>query len=149
MLSFTNKEILFIALMFLTSIRSDDFELSNKFKWTEATLWAHQLSCWESSIFLSVYNLYLFPSSSCISRLFTYRQFNLLFNRCYTVVLKTCYEVMFFISAIPSEIRRFKFAVRCLFDDHTAAYSFVVSRERFSTTRYDSLISALSKNSSF
>jgi hypothetical protein len=46
---------------------------------------------------------------------------------------------MFFLSVLLSEIRRFKFTVSWLCDDHTAADS-------FSITRYDSPLSALSKD---
>jgi hypothetical protein len=63
------------------------------------------------------------------------------------VVLKTCYEVMFFISVIPSEIPRFKFKVSWLCDDHIAAENLRV--EMFSTSRYDSHLSVLSKDYSF
>jgi hypothetical protein len=46
------------------------------------------------------------------------------------VVLKSCNEVMFFISVIPSEIRRFKFTASWLCDDHIAAGIFVVKGPR-------------------
>jgi hypothetical protein len=51
---------------------------------------------------------------------------------------------MFFISLIPSEIRRFKFTVSWLCDDHIALKN--LCRERFSTSRYDSALSVLSKD---
>jgi hypothetical protein len=56
-------------------------------------------------------------------------------NKNYTVVLKTCNEVMFFISVMPSEIRRFKFTVSWPYDDHIVADTFVVkgSRQRATT----------------
>jgi hypothetical protein len=60
------------------------------------------------------------------------------------VVLKTCNEVLFFISVISSEIRRFKFTVSWLCDDHTAADN--LRRKIFSTSRYDSPLSVLSKD---
>jgi hypothetical protein len=63
------------------------------------------------------------------------------------VVLKTCNEGMFFISVIPSEIRRFKFTVSWLCDEHTAADKRRV--ETFSISRYDSHLSVLSKNYNF
>jgi hypothetical protein len=62
-------------------------------------------------------------------------------------VLKTCNEVMFFISVIPSEIRRFKFTVSWLCDDHIAADN--LRRKWSSTSRYDSHLSVLSKNLQF
>jgi hypothetical protein len=68
-------------------------------------------------------------------------------NRYWMVALKTYNEVMFFISVMPSEIRRSKFRVRWLCDDHIAADSLRV--ETFLTPRYDSYLSALSKESSF
>jgi hypothetical protein len=43
-----------------------------------------------------------------------HRQFPLLANQCYFVVLKICKEVMLFTSAMLSEISRFKFAVSWL-----------------------------------
>jgi hypothetical protein len=52
------------------------------------------------------------------------------------VVLKTCNEVMFFISVMPSEICRFKFKVSWLCGDQIAADS--LRGEAFSTSRYDS-----------
>jgi hypothetical protein len=61
------------------------------------------------------------------------------------VVLKTCNEVVFYISEMLSEIRRFEFTVSWLCDDHTAAENLRV--ETFSTPRYDSPLSA--KNYSF
>jgi hypothetical protein len=62
------------------------------------------------------------------------------------VVLKSCNEIVLLISEMPSEMRRFKFAVSWPCDDHIAAGTFVVkgSRQR----RYDP-ISALSKDYSF
>jgi hypothetical protein len=92
----------------------------------------------------SVFNSHLFPSSSSMPRPLAYRQLYILSNRYYTVVLKTCNEVMFFISVIPSEIIRFKFTLSLLCDDHTAAEN--LRRESFSTTRFDSPLSALSKD---
>jgi hypothetical protein len=107
-------------------------------------IWTNQLSCCESSILLSVLNLHLFPSSSRMPRPLACRNILPLSNQYYTVVLKTCNEVMFFISVIPSEIRRFKFTVSWLCDDHTAADN--RRREGFSTSRYDSPLSVLSKD---
>jgi hypothetical protein len=92
-------------------------------------IWTHQLSCCESSILLSVLNLYL-------SVEFQYAQavdvstFSSLSNRYCMVVLKACNEVMFVISVIPSEIRRFKFTVSWLCDDLIAAGTFVVKGPR-------------------
>jgi hypothetical protein len=63
------------------------------------------------------------------------------------VVLKTCNEVMFFLSVMPSEIRQFKFTVSWLCDDNTAAD--ILRSKKFSTSRYDSHLSALSKDYSF
>jgi hypothetical protein len=54
---------------------------------------------------------------------------------------------MFFISVIPSEIRRFKFTVSWHCDDHIAADN--LRRKTFSTSRYDSPLSTLSKDGSF
>jgi hypothetical protein len=54
---------------------------------------------------------------------------------------------MFFISVIPYKIRRFKFTVSWLCDDHTAADN--RRREAFSTSRYDSTLSVLSMDYSF
>jgi hypothetical protein len=54
------------------------------------------------------------------------------------------YEVMFFISVMPSEIRRFKCMVSWLCDDHIAADNLRV--ETSSTSCYDSPLSALSKD---
>jgi hypothetical protein len=60
------------------------------------------------------------------------------------VDFKTCNEVMFFISVIPSEIRRFKLTVSCLYDDHIAADN--LRFKKFSISRYDSHLSVLSKD---
>jgi hypothetical protein len=57
-----------------------------------------------------------------------YRRSLPLSNRYCMVVLKTCNEVMFSISVIPSEIRRFKFTVSWLCDDHIAAKKTFVVR---------------------
>jgi hypothetical protein len=65
-----------------------------------------------------------------MSRLLAYRYPLHLSNQYYMVVLETCNEVMFFISVIPSEIRRFKFTVSWLCDDHTAAGTFVMKGPR-------------------
>jgi hypothetical protein len=107
-------------------------------------VWIHQLSCYESSILLSVFNLHLFPSSSSMPRPLAYRHSLPLSSRYCMVVLKTCNEFMFFIFVIPSEIRRFKFTVSWLCDDHIAAHS--LRRKRSSTSRYDSHLSVLSKD---
>jgi hypothetical protein len=63
------------------------------------------------------------------------------------VVLKTIYEVMFFKSVIPSEVRQFKFKLSWLCDDHAAADR--LRRKTFSTMRYDSHLSMLSQDYSF
>jgi hypothetical protein len=63
------------------------------------------------------------------------------------VVLKTFNDVMFFMSVLPSEIRRFKFTVSWLCDDHIAADN--LGHEGFSTSRYDSHLSVLSKDCAF
>jgi hypothetical protein len=89
-------------------------------------VWTHQLSCCEISFLLSVFDSYLFLSSHSMPRALAYRHFSFLSNRFYTVVLKTCNEVMFFISVIPSLKCRFTFTVSWLCDDHTAAGTFVV-----------------------
>jgi hypothetical protein len=60
---------------------------------------------------------------------------------------QACNEVMFFISVIPPEIRRFKFTVSWLCDDHIAADN--LRRKRPLTSRYDSPHSALSKEYTF
>jgi hypothetical protein len=59
----------------------------------------------------------------------------------------TCNDVMFVTSVMPSELRRFEFTVSWLCDDHIAANTFVM--KGVSTTRYDSPLSALSKDYSF
>jgi hypothetical protein len=64
------------------------------------------------------------------------------------VVLKTCDEVVFFISAMPSEILRFKFTVSWLCGDLIAADN-LRGKKKFSTSRYDSPLSALSKDYTF
>jgi hypothetical protein len=76
-----------------------------------------------------------------------YRHSLLLSYRLGMVVLKTCNEVMFFISVMPSEIRRSKFTVSWQCDDSTAAENLRV--ETYSTPRCDSPLSALSKDYSF
>jgi hypothetical protein len=101
-------------------------------------VWTHQLSCCECSIFISAYNSHLFPSSSNMPRPLVYRHSLPLSNRYCMVVLKTCNEVMFFISVIPSEIRRFKFKVSWLCDDHIAADNL-----RVETSHYDSPLRAV------
>jgi hypothetical protein len=110
-------------------------------------VWTHQLLCCESSVLLSVFNSHLFLSSSSMPRPLAYRHSLPLSNRYYVVVLKSCNEVMFFISVIPSEIRRFKFTVSWLCDDHIAADN--LRRKRSSTSRYDSPLFVLSKDYSF
>jgi hypothetical protein len=107
-------------------------------------VWTHQLSCCEMPILLSVFSSHLFPSSSSIPRPLAYRHSLPLFHRYCMVILKTCNEVIFFISVIPSELRRFNFTVSWLCDDHIAAGTFVV--KDFSTSRYDSPLSMLSKD---
>jgi hypothetical protein len=62
-------------------------------------------------------------------------------------IWKTCIEATFFISTMPYERRRFKFTVSWLCDDHIAASTFVV--KGFSTKRYDSPLSTLSKDYNF
>jgi hypothetical protein len=104
-------------------------------------VWTHQLSCCENSIILSVFNSCLFPSNSSMPRPLKYWQFYLPSNQYYMVVLKTCNEILFFISVITSEIRRFKFTAIWLCGDYIAAGSF--RRERLSTTRYDSPLRAV------
>jgi hypothetical protein len=96
-------------------------------------VWTLRLSCCDRSILLSVFNSYHFPSSYSMPRPLACRHSLPLFNQYYTVVLKTCYVVMFFISIIPSEIRRFQFTVSWLCDDHIAADN--LRRKIFSTTR--------------
>jgi hypothetical protein len=59
-----------------------------------------------------------------------YRHSLPLSNRYCMAVLKTCNEVVFFISVITSEIRRCKFTVSWLCDDHIAAGTFVVKGPR-------------------
>jgi hypothetical protein len=110
-------------------------------------VWTHQLPCCECFLLLSVCNSYLFPSSSSMPRLLACRQLYIFSNRYFMVVLKTCDEDMFVISVMPSEIRRFKFTMSRLCDDHTEADS--LRRKAFSTTRFDSSFSALSKDKSF
>jgi hypothetical protein len=67
----------------------------------------------------------------CLSH--NYPQRLRLFNQHHTVVLKTCNKILFFTSAVPSEIRRYKFTVSLLCDDQTC---WNLRRERSSTTRY-------------
>jgi hypothetical protein len=93
-------------------------------------VWAHQLSCCESSTLLSVLNSYLLASSSSMPRPLAYRQLFPLSNKYYTALLKTCNEVIFFIFVMSSEILRFKISVSWLCDDITAAYAFVVKIPR-------------------
>jgi hypothetical protein len=76
-----------------------------------------------------------------------YRHSLPLSNRYCMVVLKTCNEVMFFISVMPSEIRRYKCTLSSLCDDHIAAED--LRRKWSSTSRYDSHLSVLSKDHSF
>jgi hypothetical protein len=94
------------------------------------TVWTHQLSCCESYILLSVFNSNRFLSSSSIPRPLAYRQSLFPSNRYCMVALKTCFEVMIFISVIPSEIRRFKFAVSWLCATTLQLTTFVVKRAR-------------------
>jgi hypothetical protein len=76
------------------------------------------------------FNSYFFSSRFSMPRPLAYRYFLPLFNQYYTVVLKTCNEVMFFISVIPSKIRQFKFKVSWLCDNHIAADTFVAKGSR-------------------
>jgi hypothetical protein len=85
-------------------------------------VWTHHFSCCETSILLSVFNSYLFVELKYAQAVGVSTSTSLSYW-CSMVVLKTCNEVMPFISVIPSEIRRFKFMVSRLCDDHTAAYN--------------------------
>jgi hypothetical protein len=82
-------------------------------------IWNHQLSCCESFILLSVFNSYLFPSSSSMHRLL---RDTLIFLPCsitrsfWGPLMKFCS----FTSEVPSEIRQFKFMVSWLCVDHIA-----------------------------
>jgi hypothetical protein len=98
-------------------------------------VWTHQVSCFKSSILLSVFNSHLSPSGFSIPRPLAYRQFSLLSNQLYMVVLKACNVVMSFISVMPSGIYRFWFTASWLCEDYIAAQSFVVnlSRQRIMT----------------
>jgi hypothetical protein len=87
------------------------------------------------------FNSHLFSSSSSMPRPLAYRHSLPLSNRYCMVVLKTCNEFMFFISVIPSEIRRFKFTVSWPCDAHSAAEN--LRCKRFSTSRYDSPLRAV------
>jgi hypothetical protein len=97
-------------------------------------VWTHQLLCCESSIFF----LFLIQIS--------FRRVPVCPGRWRIGILFSLLS-MFFISVMPSEICRFKFAVSWLCDDHIAADNLPV--EKFSTSRYDSPLSALSKDFSF
>jgi hypothetical protein len=110
-------------------------------------VWTHQLSCCENSILLSVFNSHLFLSSSSMPRPLAYRHSLPLSNRYCMAILKTCNEVLFFVSVIPSEIRRFKFKVSWLCDDDIAAEN--LRHKSFSTSRYDSHLFVLSKDFTF
>jgi hypothetical protein len=97
-------------------------------------------------ILLSFFS-HLFPSSSGMPRPLAYRHCLFLSYRYCMVVLKTCNEVLFFISVMPSELRRFEFALIWLCDDNTVADN--LRRKIFSTSRYDSPLSGLSTDYSF
>jgi hypothetical protein len=98
------------------------------------------LSCCESYILLSVFSSHLFPSTSTITRPLAYREFPLLSNQYYKVVVGTFNIVLSFISLMLSERRRFIFTVSWLCDDHISAETFVV--KGFSIMRYYSPLSA-------
>jgi hypothetical protein len=74
--------------------------------------------------------IHLFRSSSRMPRPLAYQNYPLLIDQYYTVVMGTCNGFCFFTYATPSEIRRFKFKISWLCDDHIAAGPFVVNGSR-------------------
>jgi hypothetical protein len=93
-------------------------------------VWTNHVLCCDRSILRSVFNLYLFLSSSVgVSKIYTL--FPIDITRSFWKPVKNLCSS----SVMPSDLRRYKLTVSWLCDDHIAADTFVVKgfRQRAST----------------